>query len=82
VRNLNLDDHIDKARWLRNWLERKIQADFPSPPLVDGDDLLELGYRPGKELGDMKKRLNDLAAGGGYSREQLLEMARQEFNRS
>ena len=77
-----LADDVDTARWLRNWLERKIQADFPSPPLVDGDDLMELGYRPGRELGAMKKRLNDLAAEGGYSREQLLDMAIRELARS
>jgi hypothetical protein len=36
-------DDVDKGRWLRGWLERQIPVDFPSPPLIDGEDLRAFG---------------------------------------
>jgi hypothetical protein len=74
-----LEDDADKARCLRVWLERRIAAEFPSPPLIDGEDLRALGYLPGRDLGVMKKHLNGLAAKGGVTREELLDIARREL---
>ena len=74
-----LADGADKGRCLRAWLERQIPVDFPSPPLFNGDDLRALGYTPGRELGVMKKHLDELASKGGVSREELLEIARREL---
>jgi len=48
--------------------EKKIE------PLVKGNDLLNLGYKQGKELGDTLRWLYDLQM-DGYKKEQLIEKA-------
>jgi poly(A) polymerase len=50
------------------------------PPLVNGDDLIELGWTPGPALGEELRRLEEMQLEGGLrTREDALERARGDL---
>jgi putative nucleotidyltransferase with HDIG domain len=61
---------------------RILKAKIERPPLVNGDDLIELGLEPGPVIGKILARIRDAQdAGEVTSREEALEAARQIIRR-
>ena len=73
---------IDNIEYI---LEEVLQKDecFSLKDLaVNGNDLIEIGYKPGKEIGEVLNNLLDLVISGEYKneKEKLLEMAERRLH--
>jgi putative nucleotidyltransferase with HDIG domain len=61
---------------------KSIKAKVESPPLINGDDLIALGLKPGPEIGKILARIRDAQdAGEVISRDEALEAAREMLSR-
>jgi poly(A) polymerase len=80
-----LASHGDLSNYelVRDKLARATPEALKPPPLVNGDDLVALGYRPGPVFGEILRAVEDAQLEGAVgSREQALEMIRARWTTS
>ncbi|MDP6528662.1 MAG: CCA tRNA nucleotidyltransferase [Gemmatimonadota bacterium] len=77
-----LSSHRDMDHWeyIRDRLAELPVEDLRPAPLVTGNDLMDLGYDPGPDLGAELRKLEDLQLEGKIrTREDALERARKDL---
>ena len=71
---------LDNYQFIRDKQEEFAKEPIIPPPLVNGKDLLEEGWKPGPEMGKLLREIQTLQLEGTLStREQALEWLRTEY---
>jgi poly(A) polymerase len=77
---LSSSGQLDNYRLVHHRLENMPPTELKPAPLVNGDDLIAAGYRPGPKFGAMLEAAEDAQLEGRIgTREEALTMVREQF---
>ncbi|MGC2110514.1 MAG: CCA tRNA nucleotidyltransferase [Candidatus Korobacteraceae bacterium] len=77
---LSSHENLALYNFVRDRLEHSSAEEIRPKPLVSGEDLIQLGYRPGPQFRAMLSAVEDAQLEGSlHSREEALDFVRREF---
>lgn len=60
------------SNWLTNRVDKVMEMDARPEPLVNGADLIKLGYKPGKDMGRLLKKMYNIQLNKGIEKKEEL----------